>query len=371
MMPHSPHEPERGGPRGLDPRLGSLLQALERISADQADALIAEAIAEVRECVRPLVRQALIEALTDRLSGLPDGDPADRPAPITAPMGPPADQVEGRPSPGWWVFGVTDADEPVTESLTAFQPDGRVRTVRASRLKAIVALVTLGGEEDAADALLAPEDPAALASRAVVHDRVLRTVVRPEAVVPFRFGTALASEASVQRMLDEWAEPLAHALDEVRGRVEWTVRLSVDLPVLERRMDEGSARVGRLRAMAGTQGSGGRHLLDRAAERERRREAAHLRAAVAKRTGTALECHAVRTVAGRPLAPNENDAEVPVMRASYLVEVSGVERFLRTADGLKPELAPFGFQLRIDGPLPPYSFVPILPIGSEPSEVGR
>lgn len=59
------------------------------------------------------------------------------------------------------------------------------------------------------------------------------------------------------------------------------------------------------------------------------------------------------------------------MRASYLVEVSGVERFLRTAERLKPELAPFGFQLRIDGPLPPYSFVPTLPIGSEPSGVGR
>lgn len=371
MMAHSTHEPERSGLQGLDPRLGRLLDALERISANEADALIAEAIAEVRERVRPLVRRALIEALTDRLSGLPDGDAAGKPAPIPAPTAPTADPVEGGPAPSWWVFGVTDPDEPVTENLTAFQPDGPVRTVRAGRLKAIIALVTLGGTEGAADASLAPEGPDALASRAVVHDRVLRTVVRPETVVPFRFGTALASEASVQRMLDEWAEPLARALDEVRGRAEWTVRLFVDLAALERSMDQGSARVGRLRAMATTQGPGGRHLLDRAAEREQRREAAHLQAAVAKRARTALERHAVRTVAGRPLARNHNDAETPIMRASYLVEVSGVERFLRTAERLKPELAPFGFQLRIDGPLPPYSFVPTLPIGSEPSGVGR
>ena len=371
MMAASSHEPERGGPRGLDPRLSRLLEALERISADQADALIAEAIAEVRDRVRPLVRRALIEALTEGLSGLPGTDALDSPAPIPAPLAPTEHPFNDRPSPAWWVFGVTDADEPVAKNLTAFQPDGPVRTIRAGRLKAIVALVTLGGEEGAADASPGPEERAALASRAVVHDRVLRTVVRPEAVVPFRFGTTLASEAAVQRMLDEWTDPLARALDEVRGRAEWTVRLSVNLATLEQRMDEGSAKVGRLQAMAGTQGPGGHHLLDRAAERERRREAAHLRAAVAKRTRAALERQAVRTLAGRLLPPNENDTEVPVMRASCLVEVSGVQGFLRTAEDLKPALAPFGFRLRIDGPLPPYSFVPTLPIGSEPSEVGR
>jgi hypothetical protein len=98
-------EPERGGPRGPDPRLDDLLEALERISGDQADALIAEAIAGVRDRVRPLVRRALIEALTDRLSGFPDADAVDRPAPITVPMAPVQGNLRLTPDLAAWRSG--------------------------------------------------------------------------------------------------------------------------------------------------------------------------------------------------------------------------------------------------------------------------
>ena len=75
----------------------------------------------------------------------------------------------------------------------------------------------------------APTIPSLLA-----HDRVVRRIARPaaksgpfvSAVLPLRFGSTVDDRAGLSKLLAPLAEPIAVALDRVRGAVQFTLRVT-------------------------------------------------------------------------------------------------------------------------------------------------
>lgn len=155
------------------------------------------------------------------------------------------------------------------------------------------------------------------------HDRMVQSLMRVGAVVPFRFATVVADASEVDAWLGERTEELISLLAQLRGRVEMAVRASV-----AGGPDQPEARTGRgyLEAL----------------RRERTAEPAlagvhrDLSAAAA---GSVLSVGDRRRVTG-----------------SYLVDAGRVDSFRERAERLaseSPEIVSFS----VTGPWAPYSFV--------------
>lgn len=64
----------------------------------------------------------------------------------------------------------------------------------------------------------------------VAHQQVLRTVMAETTPLPVAFGMVADSEKEVRKVLDDNEELLANAAARVRGRMEMTLRVSLNVP---------------------------------------------------------------------------------------------------------------------------------------------
>jgi hypothetical protein len=161
------------------------------------------------------------------------------------------------------------------------------------------------------------------------HEAVVRELMRGMAVLPLRFGTMLADEASLQSVLADRQDELTQGLERVRGRVELSVRVLGE-PAREPPRAETSGRD---------------YLLARQAAHHRRERAA-------------AEVH-------EPLAALARDARLripapppAILAAAYLVDRPDLDAFKARVVALaaaRDDLSIVG-----TGPWPPYSFVPDL-----------
>jgi hypothetical protein len=121
----------------------------------------------------------------------------------------------------WWVYGVVE--EPVTVD-GAGVAGAAVELVSAHGLHAIVSQVPLG---EFADEPLRRhlEDLAWVERVARAHEAVLETVMARATVVPLRLCTICLTRERVADLVAAQAGDLAGALDRLRGRSEWGVKL--------------------------------------------------------------------------------------------------------------------------------------------------
>ncbi|MFG2019545.1 GvpL/GvpF family gas vesicle protein [Actinomadura geliboluensis] len=242
-----------------------------------------------------------------------------------------------------YVYGVTRADARLPDGLAGLDD-------------APVALVGDGGP----CAAVVSDLPTgrALGERAdlVSHQRVLNALVEAgTAVLPFRFGAALADRGAVEKeLLAGNADRFAQVLDGLEGRVELRLKATYvqdevlgeiiaaepEIAELSRRLREvppdaadavyyDRIRLGELiaQAMERRRGGDGQALLDRAAP--------------------AAEAFARKTPA----------REEDVLDASFLVRADRRDAFERAVEELGREHAD-RIRIRLIGPLPPYDFVP-------------
>jgi hypothetical protein len=156
------------------------------------------------------------------------------------------------------------------------------------------------------------------------HDAVVAELMRRGPVLPLRFGTGMPDVAALRGVLRRSGADFLSQLERVRGRVELAVRLGLPVGHGDRRASDGSSYM--------------------------RSKLAALRAGeeAAERVLVPLAGLASATALSRP-GPD------PVVKASYLVATSEVERFATAVQRLQernPELS-----LSCTGPWAPYSFV--------------
>lgn len=171
-----------------------------------------------------------------------------------------------------------------------------------------------------------------LADLARRHDEVVTALALAGPVLPMRLGTVLADRAALGGLLESTHAGLTEALDRLRGRAEWRVRVT------------GAGNPGDQPAESAASGTA--YLF---ARRAARRRADDQRAAIAA-LDEALTSLADATAGPRLAAAGPSPAR------SYLVPGSIQEAFVAVAEEGVARLAEVGGTALLLGPSPAYSF---------------
>jgi hypothetical protein len=234
-----------------------------------------------------------------------------------------------------YVYAITRAEHPLDlDDVHGVGEDGGdLHAVSSGSLSAVVS-------EAPADLSVARRDLEA-------HHEVQENLWSDGAILPLSFGFVAPDEDSVRALLDERAEAFSQRLDELSGTAEFNVKGVTDEDVLLRAILTDSEQA---RTLNESIRDGGGTYEDRLALGELvAQEVQNRNAALAEEVLAAL----------RPLVVSEQVAppsQQYFVNASFLVEDARSEEFTRAGGELAERLGG-GVELRLRGPLPPYSFV--------------
>ncbi|MDT0613123.1 GvpL/GvpF family gas vesicle protein [Streptomyces lancefieldiae] len=242
-----------------------------------------------------------------------------------------------------YVYGITAGSHPpLPEGVGGVgDPPRTVRILKEGELAAVVSD--------------APEGLRPKRRELLAHQNVLGEVGEAGCVLPMRFGSVAPDDKAVTAVLAERAEHYRERLGALDGRVEYNIKANhVEEAVLHHVMAENPE----IRALAeSNRRSGGGSYEDKI-------QLGELVAAAVKgkeaEDATALE---------RALEPNAEAVSVGpestgwLANVSFLVGRDSAEEFLAAVERVRREMP--HLEVRVNGPLPPYSFVE--PGPSEPA----
>ncbi|MGW3354917.1 GvpL/GvpF family gas vesicle protein [Streptomyces bungoensis] len=244
-----------------------------------------------------------------------------------------------------YVYGITARSHPaLPEGMTGVgEPPLPVRVLTAGELAAVVSDAPEGLRPKRRDLL--------------AHQNVLAEAGAAGCVLPMRFGSVATDDDAVTQVLAERAEHYHDRLRELDGKVEYNIKAThVEDAVLHQVMAENAE----LRSLAeANRRSGGGNYDDKIRLGEM---VAH--AVKTKETEDAAEVHAALAPAAAAVSVGPESTGW-LVNVSFLVDRDTAEQFLAAVEQVRtghPHL-----DLRVNGPLPPYSFVepgPAEPAGS-------
>ena len=303
--------------------------------ADDVAALVAESRAAGRADAAARLRELWRDAYLEAAAAPPVPPPAPAPAPV--------------PSEGsaWWVYCVVAAADAglVPPDVAGVAPGSPVEIVTSGHLAAVVSPVPLAefNDERLREHL---EDLAWVEQVARAHEAALEAVMGATTIVPLRLCTICLTHERVGALLDEQASELASALDALRGRAEWGLKLF------------GPPARNAEAAPAAEQDDGRTYLERKRRVRADREEAQREVTERAQRLHDALGAEAVASAVNPPQRPEAHgrDAEM-LLNSAYLVEDARRDRLRAVVDELAGEYEAHGFAVELTGPWPPYNFV--------------
>ncbi|MFF2204024.1 GvpL/GvpF family gas vesicle protein [Streptomyces sp. NPDC058145] len=234
-----------------------------------------------------------------------------------------------------YVYGITARSHPaLPEGMSGVgEPPLPVRVLTAGELAAVVSDAPEGLRPKRRDLL--------------AHQNVLAETGAAGCILPMRFGSVAPDDDSVTQVLGERAQHYQERLRELDGKVEYNVKAThVEEAVLHRVMAE-NAEVRSLAEANRTSGGGSYDDKIRLGEM--------VAAAVkAKEVEDAAEVRGALEAAGTALSVGPESTGW-LVNLSFLVARDTAEEFLAAVEQVRtshPHL-----DVRINGPLPPYSFV--------------
>ncbi|MBE4736873.1 GvpL/GvpF family gas vesicle protein [Streptomyces sp. AMCC400023] len=193
----------------------------------------------------------------------------------------------------------------------------------------------------------APDDLSVSRRDVEAHQEVQLQLWTEGAILPLSFGFVAPDEGAVEALLQEQAETFSRRLDELTGRAEFNVKGVQDEDTLLRTVLTESARA---RELNDAIREGGGTYEDRLALGELvAQEVQGRQEALGEEVLAALRPYAL----DERLAPASQQYFVNV---SFLVEGEREDEFAEAGGELAEALGE-GVELRLRGPLPPYSFV--------------
>ncbi len=243
-----------------------------------------------------------------------------------------------------YVYGITSGSHPsLPDGMEGVgEPARPVRIIKEGDLAAVVSDAPEGLRPKRRDLL--------------AHQNVLAETGGASTVLPMRFGSVSPDDASVAEVLAERADHFKERLGALAGKVEYNVKATHDEEaVLHRVMSENPE----VRALTESNRNAGGGTYD-----DRLRLGEMVVAAVQHREAEdAVELQRVlEPVAAAVSAGPESTGWLANL--SFLVERESAERFIAAVEEVRK--AQPHLDVRVHGPLPPYSFVE--PGPSEPAE---
>jgi hypothetical protein len=328
----------------------------ERFSASEMRELVEEARAEARAEALAEVKEELRERYVRVLRAQLDETEAETEtevraeAPAAAPGPDPAPTPEAAGELVTYVYCVTDAGLGLSGG-TGVAGAG-VELVSASGLTAVVSQVPHAefGEEALRRNL---NDLQWLEAAARAHQQVIDEAAVTATIVPLRLCTIYTDAERVRAMLTEQRERFTEALDLLRGKSEWGVKVYGDLGALETAARE------RLGVDGANGAEGGAYFARKQAEREARESARQLARECVEEAHARFVEWAADAVVNRPqnrdLAGYEGEM---LLNAAYLMEDERAEEFAALVRELQERYRDGGLRFDLTGPWPPYNFVP-------------
>ncbi len=234
-----------------------------------------------------------------------------------------------------YVYGITAGTHPsLPEGIEGVgSPAREVRVLKAGDLAAVVSD--------------APEDLRPKRRELLAHQNVLSEIGAAGCVLPMRFGSVAPDDDAVTGVLAERADHYQERLRALDGRIEYNIKANhVEEAVLHQVMADNPE----IRALAESnrQSGGGTY--------ENKIRLGEMVAAAVKdkeaEDGTAVE---------RALEPAADAVSVGpestgwLANVSFLVKRESAEEFLAAVDEVRGRMP--HLEVRVNGPLPPYSFV--------------
>jgi Gas vesicle synthesis protein GvpL/GvpF len=176
------------------------------------------------------------------------------------------------------------------------------------------------------------------------HMALLEILFADGPIVPFRYGTVAPNATWLRQKLEPLAEKYSTLLDELEGLVELAVTVAADEGKVIGDVVLQQPRLRVLASRARSSGLAGQVQLGE-------RTAIEYEARVRQEAGAIL--NALR---GESLNMIHRPPSQGSLKASFLVNSLAVDRFRALAQHLQIESGG-RFQIRVTGPLPPYSFV--------------
>ncbi|MGI5391826.1 GvpL/GvpF family gas vesicle protein [Streptomyces sp. CA-251251] len=234
-----------------------------------------------------------------------------------------------------YVYGITAGSHPsLPEGIAGVgEPPREVRILKAGELAAVVSD--------------APEGLRPKRRELLAHQNVLSEAGAGGCVLPMRFGSVAPDDASVTGVLAERADHYTERLAALDGRVEYNVKANhVEEAVLHHVMADNPE----IRALAESnrQSGGGSY--------ETKIQLGEMVAAAVQRKesedAVAVE-RALEPVADAVSVGPESTGWLA--NVSYLVKQDAAEEFLAAVERARKHMP--HLEVRVNGPLPPYSFV--------------
>ncbi len=332
--------------RRSDISLERLRRALRDVADEDLPQVIEAARAGARARATEILEQALVEAIVDAAA---DREPGSR---RSAPS-PPSPSPPSSDGSGWWVYGVVAAGDAadVPHGIEGVEPSTAIEVIEHGDLAALVSPVPLDeyGDERLREHL---NDLDWVERTARAHEAVLDAALAQATVVPLRLCTIYRDRERVEQMLADDHDQLAEAVDRLRGRSEWGVKVF--------------AARDRIAAVArGEQSGVGAPGSDAAQYLQRKRDERELADRVDRlATACARECHSrLSTVAAsaRVNPPQRREAHgregEMILNGVYLVADDERPALHSAVEELREEFEAIGFEIEPTGPWPPYNFV--------------
>jgi hypothetical protein len=234
-----------------------------------------------------------------------------------------------------YVYAIAKASHPLDlEGLKGVgEPPAELHTVRSGDLCAVVSET--------------PEDLSVKRRDVEAHHEVQEHLWAGGPTLPLSFGFVATDEDAVRAVLEERAEAMSQRLDELAGRVEFNVKGVADEDTLLRAVLEESEQA---RALNEATREGGGTYEDRLALGELLNQGVQSQQdALAEQVLAELR----PLVASEKIAPPSQQYFV---NASFLVEDERSKEFAEAGREMAERLGE-SVELRLRGPLPPYSFV--------------
>jgi Gas vesicle synthesis protein GvpL/GvpF len=260
------------------------------------------------------------------------------------------------PGEGCYVYCVAPAGEhPSFDDVPGIASGSPIDLVADECLSAVVSRVSLGefGEEALRRNF---EDMDWLERTARAHQAVLgRVLEQTSAMVPMRLCTIFDDDEHVRKMLERERDVLVDALERVRDRSEWSVKVLADSQAIDA---AARASGGHDQPPPDARGAGHAYVARKQEERSLRDRGQALLAAATEDIHTRLSQDAE---AVNLLPPQRSELSgrsgTMVLNGAYLVHRSRVEAFAAAVDQLRERHRDLRLDVELGGPWAPYNFV--------------
>jgi Gas vesicle synthesis protein GvpL/GvpF len=358
--------------RAGDESFERLRRAIEELAGGDGAELVAEARVEARARVRSMLTEAMAQTMLERAreelerqhrrpphpSRPPEAEPRAAPPPpqpLPPSAGPPASPAPAAMQLGWYVYCVVAADGTAPPAdVPGVDPGHAVTLLSDGALAAVVSQVALEdfGEDRLREQLA---DMDWLERTARTHEEVLDTVRGQRTLIPMRLCSIYRTEAGVLEMLRREADALVEALEHLKGKTEWGVKVFANGDGVKQFVAEELGAP----TESDAAGAGAAYMQRQRLERREQERAGGLLVEACERIHERLRSVSADGLTSPPQRPEVTDhAGQMILNGVYLVQDGAQEDFHEEVRALQAEFAPLGLELEPTGPWPAYNFVP-------------